>query len=236
MKKTLSIIIPAYNEKDTILQVIDLVKKVNIGDYNKEIIVVDDGSKDGTRELLAKATGVKKVFQPKNTGKGGALKEGIRQATGDYIIFHDADMEYDPADFKYMLPLLESGLVDVVIGSRFTGRKQVVFGKNKNVVLSNLLGNMVLRTAFNILYMTRFSDIYPCYKMIRLADLKALELKERGFAFDLEMIIKLLKKGKVFVDVPVHYSHRGYHQGKKIRPLRDGIRSLAAILKYRVFN
>lgn len=236
MKKTLSIVIPAYNEKDTIMQVLERVKTADIGPYDKEIIVVDDGSKDGTRELLAKASGVKKIFQPKNGGKGAALKEGIKQATGDYIIFHDADMEYDPEDFKYMLPLMESELVDVVIGSRFIGRKQIVFGKNKNVVLSNLLGNMALRTAFNIIYMTRFSDIYPCYKMIRLADLKGLQLKESGFAFDLEMIIKLLKKGKVFVDVPVHYHHRGYHQGKKIRPLRDGIRSMAAILKYRIFD
>ncbi len=235
MRKKLSIIIPVYNEKGTILQVIERVKKADIGNCEKEVIIVDDGSRDGTRELVSKAPGVKKILLERNRGKGGALKEGVRQSTGDYVIFHDADMEYNPEDFKYMLPLMESGLVDAVIGTRFLGRKQRLFGRNRNVVFANYIANVILKVAFNILYHTNFSDVYPCYKMVKLNDLRMLSLKENGFAFDLELIIKLLKKGKVFVDVPIHFDHRGYDQGKKIRPL-DGFKSLLAIIKYRLLD
>lgn len=235
MKKTLSIIIAAYNEKSTIKQVLEYTKKVDIGEYNKEIIAVDDGSKDGTAEIIRKTSGVKKVILEKNMGKGGALKEGIKLATGDYVIFHDADGEYEPADFKYMLPLMDSGLTDVVIGSRFLGRKQYWFGGKKNVLLMNYFGNMALKWAWNWLYGTNLTDVYPCYKLMRLKDLKELTINADGFVFDIEMMIKLRKKDKVFVEVPIHFNYRGYDKGKKIRA-KDGIISFWYLLKYKFTN
>lgn len=235
MKKTLSIVIPAYNEKNTAVQAIEQTKKADIGNYNKEIIVVDDGSTDGTSELIKNVTGVKKLLLEKNRGKGGALKEGIRLATGDYIVFHDADLEYDPNDFKYMLPILESGLADVIIGSRFVGRKQVMLGKNKNVLFLNYAGNMVIKWAWNLLYRHNLTDIYPCYKMMRLSDLKSINIKASGFVFDLEMMLKLKRKGKIYVEVPIHFRHRDYKAGKKIG-MKVGFISLWYILWHRFLD
>lgn len=235
MKKTLSIIMPAYNEKNTAAQAIEQAKNADIGDYSKEIIVVDDGSTDGTREIILKAEGVRKVLMPKNRGKGAALKEGIKQATGEYVVFHDSDMEYDPNDFKYMLPLMESHLVDVVIGSRFIGRKQILFGKGKNVLFLNYIGNMIIKWAWNILYRHSLTDVYPCYKMMRLSDLKQLDIKADGFVFDLEMMLKLKRKGKVYVEVPIHFRHRDYKAGKKIG-MKVGFISLWYVLRYRFFD
>lgn len=235
MKKTLSIIMPAYNEKNTAVQAIEQTKKADIGDYNKEIIVVDDGSTDGTSELIKNTTGIKKLLLEKNRGKGGALKEGIRLATGDYIVFHDADLEYDPNDFKYMLPIMDSGLADIIIGSRFIGRKQIMFGKNKNVLFLNYVGNMMIKWAWNLLYHHNLTDIYPCYKMMRLSDLKAINIKASGFVFDLEMMLKLKRQGKTYVEVPIHFRHRDYKAGKKIG-MKVGFISLWYILWHRFLD
>jgi glycosyltransferase involved in cell wall biosynthesis len=232
MKKTLSIIMPAYNEKNTILQAIERVKKADIGDYSKEIIVVDDGSMDGTRELIDKVSGIKKILLEKNRGKGGALKEGIMQATGDYAVFQDADLEYNPENFKYMLPLMDSELVGVVIGSRFLGRKQILFGKNRNIIFHHFIGNMGITFAWNILYGTNITDAFPCYKIMRLKDLKSLELKCNRFDFDLEMTAKLRKKGLTFVDVPIEFNHRDFDEGKKIG-IKDGFSAIFSMIKYR---
>jgi glycosyltransferase involved in cell wall biosynthesis len=235
MKKTLTIVMPAYNEKNTVLQAIDRAKKADIGNYGKEIIVVDDGSKDGTRELIAKVPGIKKILLGKNLGKGGALKEGISQATGDYIVFQDADLEYNPEDFKYMLPLMESPLVGLVIGSRFLGRKQIPFGRNRNVLFFNYIGNMGITIAWNVLYGTNLTDAFPCYKIIRLKDLKSINLRSNRFDFDLEMTAKLRKKGLTFVEVPIGFSHRDTRQGKKIG-IKDGFAALFSMIKYRIFD
>ncbi|HLD96859.1 MAG TPA: glycosyltransferase family 2 protein [Candidatus Nanoarchaeia archaeon] len=234
-RKTLSIIMPVYNEKNTVVEAIEHTKKVDIGDYGKEIIVVDDGSTDGSRELIGKVDGVKKVILDKNRGKGGALKEGIKHATGDYIVFHDADLEYEPADFKYMLPILDSGLADVVIGSRFVGRKQYLFGSRKNVLFRNYVGNMIIKLVWNILYQHNLTDVYPCYKLMRLSDLKPLQIKADGFVFDLEMMLKLKRRGKVYVEVPIHFRHRDYKAGKKIG-MKVGFLSLWYMLWHRFFD
>ncbi|MBI3036816.1 glycosyltransferase family 2 protein [Candidatus Woesearchaeota archaeon] len=235
MKKTLSIIMPVYNEKNTVASAIEHAKEADIGNYNREIIVVDDGSTDGSTELIKRINGVKKVFMPKNGGKGRALREGIRHATGYYVVFHDADMEYEPADFKYMLPLMESGLADIVIGSRFLGRKQNLFGSKKNVIFTNYIGNMAIRCAWNFLYRHNLTDIYPCYKLMRLSDLKEVTIKANGFVFDLEMMLKLKKKGKVFVEVPIHFKFRDYKEGKKIG-MGVGFASIWYMLWHRFFD
>ncbi|PIN75608.1 glycosyl transferase [Candidatus Woesearchaeota archaeon CG10_big_fil_rev_8_21_14_0_10_37_12] len=230
--KTLSIIIPVYNEEKTLQKVLDYVRKVDIGPYKKEVIVVDDGSKDKSREILKKEKEFKIIFHKKNKGKGGAVKTGIEKAAGDYIVFHDADLEYDPADFKYMLPLMETDLVDIVIGSRFKGRPQYCFGKKKNVILLSYLGNMLLKWVWNILYKDNLSDTCPCYKLMRLKDLKSIKVNADGFVFDLEMMIKLRKKGKVFVEVPIHFKHRTFEEGKKIGA-KDGWISLWYLIWFR---
>ena len=235
MKKTLSIIMPVYNEKNTVVEAIEHTKKVDIGNYNKEIIVVDDGSTDGSAGMIKGIGGIKKVLMPVNVGKGRALKEGIKLATGDYVVFHDTDLEYEPGDFKYMLPVLESGLADVIIGSRFIGRKQHLFGSRKNVIFTNYVGNMVIKWVWNFLYHHNLTDVYPCYKLMRLTDLKELVVRADRFVFDLEMMLKLKKKGKVFVEVPIHFKHRDYKAGKKIG-MSVGFISLWYMLRYRFFD
>ncbi len=235
MKKTLSIIMPVYNERNTVVEAIEHTKKVDIGPYSKEIIVVDDGSTDGSRELIQKIDGIKKFAYEKNRGKGGALKEGIRHATGDYVVFHDSDLEYEPGDFRYMLPILDSGLADVVIGSRFVGRRQYLFGSRKNVLFRNYVGNMVIKWVWNILYRHNLTDVYPCYKLMRLSDLKSIQIKADGFVFDLEMMLKLKRRGKVYVEVPIHFRHRDYRAGKKIG-MKVGFLSLWYMLWHRFFD
>ncbi|MBI2144969.1 glycosyltransferase family 2 protein [Candidatus Woesearchaeota archaeon] len=232
--KTLSIIMPVYNEKNTVVQAIEHAKGVDIGPYRKEIIVVDDGSTDGSRQLIEKIDGIRKVLYEKNRGKGGALKEGIRHATGDYVVFHDADLEYEPGDFRHMLPVLDSGLADVVIGSRFLGRKQYLFGSRKNVLVRNYVGNMIIKWVWNFLYHHNLTDVYPCYKVMRLSDLKSMEIKAEGFVFDLEMMLKLKRRGKVYVEVPIHFRHRDYKAGKKIG-MKVGFLSIWYMLWHRFF-
>lgn len=234
MRKILSIIIPVYNERNTVVEAVQQAKKADIGDYGREIIVVDDGSRDGSTGLIRGIAGIKSVLKPKNGGKGSALKEGIRHATGHYVVFHDADLEYEPGDFGYMLPLMESGLVDVVIGSRFLGRKQHLFGRRKNVLFMNYVGNMAIKWLWNILYRHNLTDVYPCYKLMRLTDLKSLQIGADGFSFDLEMMVKLKRRGKVFVEVPIHFRHRDYSAGKKIG-MKDGLISVWCLLWHRLF-
>ncbi|MBI2144007.1 glycosyltransferase family 2 protein [Candidatus Woesearchaeota archaeon] len=234
-RKALSIIMPVYNEKSTVVEAVEHTKGVDIGSYGKEVIVVDDGSTDGSSELINGMAGIKKILLKPNRGKGAALKEGIRQATGDYVVFHDADLEYEPADFKYMLPILDSGLADIVIGSRFLGRRQYLFGRKRNVLFMNYVGNMIIKWVWNILYRHNLTDVYPCYKLMRLADLKGIVIKADGFVFDLEMMIKLKKKGRVYVEVPIHFRHRDYKAGKKIG-MRVGFISLWYLLRHRFFD
>ena len=220
----LSVIIPVFDEKSTILDIIRLVQSV---DLDLEIIVVDDGSIDGTRELLQTSTlpGVQKVFHDSNQGKGAAIRTGVAHATGDYVVIQDADLEYDPNEFPLLLQPLLDGRADVVYGSRFRGRLE-------RMSLVQWLGNRFLTAVTNVLYGVVLTDMETCYKVVPTSLIKSLDLRSRGFEFEPEITAKLLRRKSRIVEVPITYVARDASEGKKI-DWRHGIPALRALITYR---
>jgi len=221
----LSIIIPSFNEAATLLLAIARVKKVNLGNTVKEIIVVDDGSTDGTRGKLKKITGITKVMLSKNQGKGAAIRAGLQKATGSYVLIQDADLEYDPEDIPALLTPVLNGQAKVVYGSRFTG-------PHRNMLFWHLMGNKLLSFVTNLLFNTTISDMEVGYKLIPTKLLKSLKLESNRFGFEPEVTCKLLNKGLRIYEVPISYSGREFHEGKKIT-WKDGVQALWLVLKYR---
>ncbi|MBI2588571.1 glycosyltransferase family 2 protein [Candidatus Berkelbacteria bacterium] len=220
----ISVIIPVYNEKNTILEALKRVLDVNL---DKEIIIIDDGSIDGTRQILKKLkhSGVRIIYQEKNQGKGAALKRGIAEANGDYVVFQDADLEYDPGDFFNLLgPVKKSGAL-AVYGSRFRGNY-------KNMIFFNMLGNRLITFMANLLFRSNISDEATCYKLLETKLAKSIEVNGNGFEFEPELTAKILKKGIKIYEVPISYIGRGHREGKKIN-WRDGLRALWTLVKYR---
>jgi glycosyltransferase involved in cell wall biosynthesis len=234
----LSIIVPVYNERETIREILDQVHAIDltivtdggIQTLTKEIIVVDDGSTDGTRAILQdEAQGdLHMAFLPVNRGKGAAVRTGIARSTGDIILIQDADLEYDPRDYPALLrPILE-GRVKVVYGSRFLGpRKAMLFW--------HMLGNKLLTLVTNVLYNTILSDMETCYKVLDGDLARSLRLKSEGWGIDPEITAKVLKRGYRIFEVPISYYGREYYEGKKIS-WRDGFTVLWTLIKYRVVN
>jgi glycosyltransferase involved in cell wall biosynthesis len=200
-------------------------------DIPTEILIVDDGSTDGTRDILrdeieGRYENVRVFYHDANQGKGAAILTAIRHATGDFLIVQDADLEYDPAEYKSLLPVLASGEADVVYGSRFKGSV-------RNMRLPNLIANKMLTISSNLLFPgAGLSDEATCYKMFRLSLLKSLPLRARRFDFCPEVTAKVLKRGKRIREVPIHYSARTVSQGKKIH-WTDGFHALWTLIKYR---
>lgn len=219
----LSVVIPVYNEKGTLQELVERVKQVPV---DKEIIVVDDGSTDGTREIAGRLNGaVRVILQERNQGKGAAIRAGLREAKGDYVIIQDADLEYDPEDFLKLLKPVEKGKAQVVYGSRFTGER-------RNMFFLHWVGNRFLSLVTNILYNTTLSDMETCYKLFKREIIQAIPLRSNRFDFEPEVTAKILKRGIRIYEVPISYSGREFHEGKKITWV-DGFSALWTLIKYR---
>jgi glycosyltransferase involved in cell wall biosynthesis len=228
----LSIIVPVFNEKGTIHEILQRVRAVPLDAIDKEIIVVNDCSTDGTREILAEeavAADTRVLHHSVNKGKGAAIQTGLRASTGDLIIVQDADLEYDPTDYvKLMAPIL-AGKATVVYGSRFAQ------GHDKKMFLSQRLANTVLTVLTNLLYGTSLSDMETCYKVFPAQVIKPIRLRAQRFDFEPEITAKLLRRGHRIMEVPISYAGRVYHEGKKIN-WRDGVVAVYSLIYYRFFD
>jgi glycosyltransferase involved in cell wall biosynthesis len=221
----LSVVMPCYNERNTIEEIVRRVMAVKI---RIELIIVDDGSTDGTRDLLTKLKeqyGFNLIFQPKNGGKGAALRRGFQEVKGDLVVIQDADLEYSPEEFPDLIELICQGRADVVFGSRFIGRHRVF-------LFTHYAGNRLLTFITNVLYNTMLTDMETCYKVMRTEVLRSMKLEANGFGIEPELTAKIFKRGYRVYEVPITYDGRGYEDGKKIT-WRDGFVALWVLLKYR---
>lgn len=226
----LSIIVPAYNEELTILTILERVKKVIIPEVEFEIIVVDDGSKDQTANLLKANPQLysKLICMPKNGGKGAAVKAGLKSATGEFILFQDADLEYDPRDYPKIVHALMNYQADAVIGSRFLAPQLV-----RIHYLANRMGNKVITSFLNLLYNKTFSDVYSCYLAYRRSLIDPDCLKTFGFDQQAEILCRCLNQGKIFYEVAISYHGRDVSEGKKIKA-RHAFSVLFTMLRFRL--
>ncbi len=217
----LSIIIPAYNEAQTIATAIARVQRTP---FEKDIIVVDDGSTDGTEAVLAALDGVTVIRHPVNRGKGAAIRSGIERASGDFVIIQDADLEYDPADYPLLLGPLSDGRADAVYGSRFLG------GPHRVLLFWHRVGNFIVTLAANIVANVNLSDMETGFKAFRTNVLKRLKLRADRFGFEPEVTVRLAQGHYRIYEVPISYSGRGYAEGKKIT-WKDGVAALWVLLR-----
>ena len=227
----LSIIIPCYNEVATISEIVKQVLAIDHQDL--EIIIVDDASNDGTREILEESVKpfvAKIIYHKKNMGKGAALRSGFKEANGDVVIVQDADLEYNPQNIPKMLELIESGKADVVFGSRFMGG-----GPHRVLYFWHYMGNKFLTLLSNMFTNITLSDMETCYKMFRREIIQAIEIEENRFGFEPEITAKIARGNHRIYEVGISYSGRTYAEGKKIG-WKDGVRAFYAILKYNIWH
>lgn len=222
----LTVIIPVYNESKTLPEIIRRVQDTGLV---SEILCVDDGSIDDSRAILAEMNGkgnVRTIFHERNQGKGAAIRTGIAAATGDYILIQDADLEYDPRDYKNLLKPIDEGLAEVVYGSRFLGAPR------RPILFWNMVANKILTLVTNILYNNILTDMETGYKLFRRDLVINMPLHARGFEFEPEFTAKIMKRKARIYEVPISFTPRDYTEGKKIKA-RDGFIALWTLLKYR---
>jgi glycosyltransferase involved in cell wall biosynthesis len=222
----LSVIIPVYNEVENIKEIL---KRVKATKKASEIVVVDDGSQDGTRDLLKELDGKEKVrviLHEKNQGKGAAVRTGLDVAAGEILLIQDADLEYDPRDYGLLLQPIEEGIADVVYGSRFLG------GPRRVTMFWHMVANRLLTFMTNILYDTILSDMETGYKVFRRKVVEGMKLRSKRFDFEPEFTAKVLKRHYRIYEVPISFNPRDYSQGKKIK-LKDAFEAVWTLLKYR---
>jgi glycosyltransferase involved in cell wall biosynthesis len=230
--KLLSVVMPCYNEKDTIEKIIDEVQAVNLGTTKKEVVIVDDCSKDGTRDILKKLAkkhdNITLIFQDANQGKGAALKKGLLATKGDVVVIQDADLEYDPQDYKRLLYPIERGHADVVYGSRFIGGEP-----HRIIYHSNKIANKVLTKFSNLLTGLSLTDVETCYKMFRgdLVRSLAKHLQAKRFGFEPEITARIARSKAPVYEIGISYYGRSKEEGKKIG-VRDGIKTVWEIIYF----
>jgi glycosyltransferase involved in cell wall biosynthesis len=226
--RRLSVVVPVYNERNTLVEIVRRMRAVELPDtIEREILVVDDGSSDGTRDVLRQLgdSTVRAIMHDENRGKGAAVRTGFAHATGDYILVQDADLEYDPDDWPRLLAPVISGKARVVYGSRFTGER-------RNMLFFHWVGNRFLSLVTNVLYNTTLSDMETCYKLIDRALLERIDLRADRFDIEPEITAKILKLGVRIYEVPISYTGREVDEGKKIT-WTDGFAALWTLVKYR---
>jgi glycosyltransferase involved in cell wall biosynthesis len=225
----ISVVVPVFNELNTIESIMDRIKAVPL---SKEIVVVDDYSTDGTRDLLSRMNGdmVKVIFHEKNMGKGAALRTGFRNATNDIVIVQDADLEYDPDEYHKLIKPIIDGKADVVYGSRFTGSEP-----HRVLYFWHMLGNKTLTFLSNMFTNLSLTDMETCYKVFRREVLNNITIEENRFGFEPEITAKLSKMDLRIYEVGISYAGRSYREGKKIN-WKDGISAIRCIIKYNLFR
>jgi glycosyltransferase involved in cell wall biosynthesis len=226
---TLSVIIPVFNEANTIKEIIQRVKDMDLVD---EIVLVDDGSQAGTRGILTEyqnKPGMKVILHEKNQGKGAAIQTGLQAVASDLVLIQDADLEYDPRDYPMLLQPINEGLADVVYGSRFLG------GPRRPILFWNMVANKILTFTTNILYNNILTDMETGYKMFKREVVKDIRIRARGFDFEPEFTAKILKKHIRIYEVPIRFTPRFYEEGKKIR-MKDAFIAMWTLVKYRFIN
>ena len=220
----LSVVMPVYNERTTTDEIIRRVLAVPL---RIELVVVDDGSDEGTKEILEQLQCELRfnLLRQKNAGKGAALRRGFAEVTGDLVVIQDADLEYSPEEYPQLIELICDDKADVVYGSRFLGR-------HRAFMFAHYMGNKLVTFATNVLYNTMLTDMETCYKAMRIEVLRSMRLKSNGFGIEPEITAKIFKRGYRVYEVPITYAGRGYEQGKKIT-WRAGFGALCVLLKYR---
>jgi glycosyltransferase involved in cell wall biosynthesis len=221
-----SVIIPVYNEKSTIEEIL---KRVEAQEIATEILVIDDGSTDGTRDILAAMNeegGLRIILHDRNRGKGAAVRTGFQNATGDVFLIQDADLEYDPRDYPALIQPIEEDIADVVYGSRFLG------GPRRTVMFWHMVANKLLTFMTNLLYNTILSDMETGYKVFKREIVDGMEIHANSFDFEPEFTAKILKKKVRVYEVPISFNPRDYDEGKKIG-MRDAFKAVWTLIKYR---
>lgn len=221
----ISILIPVFNEKETLIELLKRVESVDFG-MKKEIILVDDCSTDGTLELY-KDLDYKILYHEKNQGKGAALRTGLKEATGDIVIIQDADLEYNPNDYIPLVNIIKQGEADVVYGSRLADKRN-----SKNFLLLSFLANKTLSCLTRVLYNTNLTDMETCYKAFRGDVIRNISIKSNRFDFEPEITAKILKQKVKFAEIPISYNARSNSEGKKIG-WKDGVQAILTLVKYK---